>query len=162
MNEQASPGGGHVTLHPDSAPIRRSGVRVKPEAFVPSLPTDPDVKLALIRFFGIARLHTISWQARPRTPRDTSPSDSEPHSSEATRPTRAEAVTGSESQPPPRWCTGDTRFPLRSTGAHGPNSFPGFPARALPAPTHRPAGFAQRLFRLVSGGAVRAIATTVG
>jgi hypothetical protein len=32
------------------------------------------VKLSLIRFFGIARFHTIRLQARPRNPRHTSPS----------------------------------------------------------------------------------------
>jgi hypothetical protein len=34
----------------------------KPDA---SLPTDPDVKLSLIRFFGFARFPTIRLQARP-------------------------------------------------------------------------------------------------
>jgi len=52
---------------------------------------------------------------------------SAPHGSDAMRPTDEEAVTGSKSQPPPRWFAGDTRLPLGCTRSYGRSWFPWLP-----------------------------------
>ncbi len=121
------------------SPGRR--VRVKPGARAPSLPADPDVKVSLIRFLGVARFHTTGLQATPQP--------ASPASIRRPKPTvhlgTCETDTGSKSRAAIAIdMKGDTRLLLRYTRSHGWRWFPGLPAERLrtqtPARLAKPCG----------------------